>query len=117
MPQFREERRGRAVTFLMPSLQLKKRDDQGRTVEERVHQFLLDQFGGYTAAAGNIFGYWKDDQGKPSYGEHKEYKVALVSEEKAPVLKEFLARMTAELGEECLYVETGEEASFLYPSD
>lgn len=102
------------AVFLVPSLKLKQRDRSGQTDEEKIHRYLLERFGGYRAAAGNIFGYWKDDAGKESYGEHKEYKVALLDDNRLPQLKQFLSRVCREIGEECIYLETGKEAFFIY---
>ena len=100
--------------FLVPSLKLKCRSKSGQQLEERIHRFLLRRFGGYTAAAGNIFGYWKDDNGREFYGEHKEYKVGLLDDAKVPELKRFLAELAADLREECLYLEAGKQASLIY---
>jgi hypothetical protein len=102
--------------FLVPSVKLKERSCGGQRVEDGIHTYLLDTFGGYTAAAGNIFGYWKDRQGRESYGEHKEYKVGLPDDERIPDLKRFLAHLAAELREECIYLEIGREACFIYAS-
>ena len=112
--RYREESQGRMAVFLIPSLKLKKRD-RGITVEEKIHRFLVKNFGGYTAAAGNIFGYWKDARGRDSYGEHREFKVALRKHELAQVLKHFLAGIAQDIGEECIYLETGDETWFIYP--
>ena len=111
---FREERCGNIATFLVPSLKLKDRARSGVPLEEKIHRFLLGRFGGYTASAGNIFGYWKDEAGEISYGEHKEYKVALSEEARATVLKRFLADLAVDLGEKCIYLESGKETFFIY---
>jgi hypothetical protein len=112
--RFREQPIGKIAVFLVPSLKLKRRSQSGQPLEERIHRFLLRRFGGYTAAAGNIFGYWKDERGRQLYGEHKEYKVGLLNDGKIPHLKRFLAELAADLSEECLYLEAGKEASFIY---
>ena len=62
-------------------------------------------------------GSWKDDAGRESYGEHKEYKVGLRTPDKLPELKRFLARLAREMEEECIYLEAGREASFVYAED
>jgi hypothetical protein len=98
----------------VPSLKLKERDQDGRTLEDTIHRYLLDTFGGYTAAAGNIFGFWKDDSGRESYGEHKRYEVGLIDEKRLPELKAFLSRLAGDMSEECIYLQTGEEASFVF---
>jgi hypothetical protein len=115
MPQtIREECAGKVAAFLVPSLKLKDRARSGVSLEEKIHRFLLRHFDGYTATAGNIFGYWKDDRGEVSYGEHKEHKVALKNDRRLAVLRRFLAEIAAEMNEKCIYLESGKEASFVY---
>jgi len=75
----------------------------------------MDNFGGYTAQAGNIFGYWREDN-RDSYGEHREFSVAAPDTSKLPLLKEFLAGMAQDLIEQCIYFRTGETASLIYPN-
>ncbi|MDX2153364.1 MAG: hypothetical protein SFV54_21650 [Bryobacteraceae bacterium] len=113
----REETLGIVYRFLMPSLKLKDRDNEGRSREESLHRYLLERFGGYTATAANIYGYWKDARGADVYGEHKEYTVALKEPGLLPELKRFLAKQTREMREQSLYVEEGEEARLLIPID
>jgi hypothetical protein len=113
--EFREQSLGKTVRFLLPSLKLKQPGRKGRIAEEDVHQFLIANFGGYTALAANYFGYWKDEGGRDTYGEHREFTVALTSDEKLPQLKGFLADVSDTLGEECLYVEVAGEAFLIYP--
>jgi hypothetical protein len=109
----REKSLGKNVSFLLPSLKLKN-ESGGETLERRVHTFLLENFGGYTATAANVFGYWKDDAGASSYGEHREFTVALVEDERLGVLKEFLGRTAREMEEESLYVVVGGVAMLVY---
>ena len=113
--EFREQSLGQAVRFLLPSLKLKQPGRKSRTAEEDVHQFLIANFGGYTALAANHFGYWKDESSRDTYGEHREFTVALTSKEKLPELKGFLAEVSETLGEQCLYVEVAGEALLIYP--
>ena len=110
----REESIGRPAAFLVPSLKLKQRGKDGQPLEENLHGYLLETFGGYTAAAGNIFGYWKDKSGNEFYGEHRRFEVGLLDEDKLPELKRFLAGLADEMGEQCIYLQTGEEALFVY---
>lgn len=108
---------GRMAVFLLPSLKLKSRDKNGITIEEKIHQFLLAHFSGYTASSGTIFGFWKEGNKKRElYGEHKEYKVSFVGKERIPILENFLARIARETGEQCIYLETGEDAWLIYPN-
>ena len=101
---------GRMAVFLLPSLKLKQKK-LGKSFEEVVHHFLLKNFDGYTASAGNIFGFWRDEKtGREFYGEHKEYKVSFRGRDRVAMLQRFLSRLAGELGEDCIYLEYGEDA-------
>lgn len=113
MPYF-EKPLGKNVRFLLPSLKLKQPCSAGRTVEQTVHDFLLSHFGGYTATAANLFGYWTEEDGAYSYGEHREFTVALQEENGLCELKQFLGDITCMLEEKCLYVEVAGVALLLY---
>ena len=89
---FHEQNLGTPAVFLLPSLKLREPPHSGPSVEASLHAFLMENFGGYTAQAGNIFGYWRDEKGNDSYGEHREFTVALVDDSKMPVLKSFWRR-------------------------
>ncbi|MGI4829222.1 MAG: hypothetical protein ACRYFU_13665 [Janthinobacterium lividum] len=105
---------GKNVRFLLPSLKLKQPCPGGVTVEQSVHDFLMANFGGYTATAANLFGYWKEEDGAFSYGEHREFTVALTGEGGLTELKQFLGHTVNTLAEKCLYVEVAGVASLLY---
>jgi len=111
---YREKPLGKNVRFLLPSLKLKEPCASGETVEQSVHTFLMERFGGYTATAANVFGYWREADGGYSYGEHREFTVALPHGEGLAALKEFLGRTARVLGEKCLYVEVAGEGILLY---
>ena len=113
---FRERNLGNSVVFLLPSLKLKEPSLKGPSIESRLHAFLMDNFGGYTAQAGNIFGYWREEDGRDSYGEHREFSVAAPDASRLPKLKEFLAGMARDLKEECIYFRAGDTASLIYPN-
>ena len=102
--------------FLLPSLKLKEPTRDGSSPESRLHDFLMKNFGGYTAQAGNIFGYWKDAVGADSYGEHREFTVSLADEAKLPMLKDHLALLAHELDEECIYLQAAGETFLIYPA-
>lgn len=108
---------GKNVRFLLPSLKLKQPCPAGITVEQSVHEFLMQHFQGYTATAANLFGYWTEEDGAFSYGEHREFTVALQGEEGLPELKRFLGEIACTLDEKCLYVEVAGEAILLYGSE
>jgi hypothetical protein len=103
------------AVFLAPSLKLKRRGPDGQSVEDRIHRFLMANFSGYTAAAGNIFGYWRDEAGRESYGEHREFRVALSEPGKAEALKAFVAEIAAAIHEDCIYMEIARESCLIYP--
>lgn len=110
----REQALGRNVRFLLPSLKLKEPCASGETVEQKLHAFLMENFGGYTATSANLFGYWREDSGRFSYGEHREFTVALRNDLGLPELKDFLGKTANTLGESCLYVEVAGNAFLLY---
>ena len=110
---YHEKALGKNVRFLLPSLKLKEPCESGETVEQSVHGFLVERFGGYTATSATVFGYWREDNGGYSYGEHREFTVALPHGEGLAALKEFLGRTARILGEKWLYVEVAGEAVLL----
>ncbi len=108
---------GRPAVFLLPSLKLKMRlRRNGPSIEDALHRFLLKEFGGYTASGGNIFGFWRGQRGRLHYGEHKVFTVAFVGKGRIPQLAAFLARIAKAMREQCVYLETGEDAQFIYPT-
>lgn len=107
---------GATAVFLLPSLKLKERRSGGDTVEDEVHRFLMDNFDGYTAAAGNIFGYWRDRRGAESYGEHRQFSVALSRDNQVEELKAFLGAVASKIGEQCIYLEIGGRSTLIYPA-
>ena len=113
--RYQKEDLGTCVTFLLPSLKLKNRSRRGETLEAKLHHFLLQNFSGYTAAAGNVFGYWRSRRGKEFYGEHTEYKVSLLDSGKLETLEGFLAELALEMDEDSLYLAAGKESWLLYP--
>jgi hypothetical protein len=112
--KYRERDLGPSLAFLLPSLKLREPSRNGPSIENHLHGFLMDEFGGYTAQTGNIFDYWRDDR-RDSYGEHREFNVAAPKAEQIAKLKEFLAGMASELGEECIYFRADGKASLIYP--
>lgn len=113
---YREEPLGMTVRFLLPSLKLKERCSSGETIEQSVHDFLVERFNGYTATSATVFGYWRDNHGTNTYGEHREFTVALIAASGLGELKNFLGRTALIMRESCLYVEVAGEAVLLYGS-
>ncbi len=113
---YRKQSLGRPASFLIPSLKLKQEWSDEKNVERVIEEYLLANFDGYTAAAGNIFGEWRDPiTRKVFYGEHREYSVAFLGKERIPELEKFLATVAHIIDEECLYFTTGEDAWLIYP--
>jgi hypothetical protein len=109
---------GKSAAFLLPSLKMKQPPRASNpSLEAHLHEFLMKHFGGYTAQAGNIFGYWRDEDGRDSYGEHREFTVATDSDSKLIVLKDYLAHLSHELGEECIYFRSGEQTVLIFPGE
>jgi hypothetical protein len=105
---------GRMAVFLLPSLKLKQKK-LGRSFEEIVHHFLMKHFHGYTASAGNIFGFWRNERtGREFYGEHKEFKVSFRGRDRVAMLQKFLSDLAGDLGEDSIYLEYGEDAWLVY---
>lgn len=117
MTDFREQPLGRNVRFLLPSLKLKEPCPGGGTIEQSVHAYLVEHFGGYTASSATVSGYWREEDGSHSYGEHREFTVALPQDSGLHDLKKFLAETARRLCESCLYVEVAGAAVLLYSAD
>jgi hypothetical protein len=109
-----EQPLGKNVRFLLPSLKLKEPCPGGETIEQSVHNYLVQHFGGYTASTSTVMGYWREEDGTHSYGEHREFTVALPNDRGLPELKRFLAQTARRLCESCLYVEVAGSAVLLY---
>ena len=114
---FREQALGKNVRFLLPSLKLKEPCPDGGTIEQSVHSYLVEHFGGYTAGSATVAGYWREEDGHHSYGEHREFTVALPNDRGLPELKRFLALTARRLCESCLYVEVAGSAVLLYSAE
>lgn len=115
----RIESLGRRALFLIPSVKVYgiKHSKSGRSIAKVLHEFLLRTFNGYTVASGNIYGYFQSTE--LAYDELREFRVAFLEDDrktKVPLLQQFLADLCADIGEECIYLEAGEDAMLVYPS-
>ena len=110
----KKESLGRLGILLLPSLKMKTVSPRGKTFEQEVHEFLIANFSGYTVASGNIAGFWKDSRGQQHYGEHLEYRVGFLTEDRIPTLEQFIATLAAELDEKSIFWATGEDAWLIY---
>jgi hypothetical protein len=114
----RIESLGKRALFLIPSVKVYNRmySKTKQNLARTIHNFLTDTFGGYTRASGNIFGFFVAEESQ--YDELREFRVAFKEDEartKVPKLQEFLATICADIGEECIYLECGEDAMLVYP--
>jgi len=114
----RIESKGKRAMFLIPSVKVynRKYSKTRQSIARTVHNFLNDTFGGYTCASGNIYGYYTAESAE--YDELREFRVAFKEDEgktKVPKLQEFLAAICQDIGEECIYLELGEDAMYVYP--
>ena len=115
--ELREQPLGKNVRFLLPSLKLKEPCPGGGTIEQSVHAYLVEHFGGYTVSSGTVSGYWREEDRSQSYGEHRGFTVALPNDRGLPELKRFLALTARRLCESCLYVEVAGCALLLYSAE
>lgn len=109
---------GKRALFLVPSVKVYNRQysKTRQNLAHTIHNFLTDTFGGYTCASGNIFGFFADEENQ--YDELREFRVAFKEDDartKVPMLQEFLAKICEDIGEECIYLECGEDAMLIYP--
>lgn len=109
---------GKRALFLIPSVKVynRKYSKMRQSVAQTIHNFLTDTFGGYTCASGNIFGFFRSIV--TEYDELREFRVAFKEDDrhtKVPMLQEFLAKICEDIGEECIYLECGEDAMLVYP--
>lgn len=116
LPRVKRETLGQLAAALLPIEKLKAKSPRGVPFEREIHDFLVTNFNGYTVSSGNISGHWKDDTGHDHYGEHRQYKVAVAADESVRSLEVFLAEISAEMNEECIYLELGREIFLIYSS-
>jgi len=110
---------GRRALFLLPPNKLhnRKYSKSKQNVDRVIHRFLTKTFGGYTCGSGNIFGYY-ESKSVVEYDVLMEFRVAFKENEtrtKVLQLQKFLASVCADIGEECIYLECGEDAMLVYP--
>ncbi|MDE1825241.1 MAG: hypothetical protein KGH77_03305 [Candidatus Micrarchaeota archaeon] len=103
---------GRPAVFYLPSIKIN--DPKSGNLSLKIHNFLIENFGGYTAEKGSILGYWQDN-GSTEYNENIKYTIAFEGKHKIPVLEKFLAEIADKISEKAVYLETGEDSWLIYP--
>src|SRR3989344_4639570 len=91
---------GKRALFLIPSVKVynRKYSKTRQGVALTIHNFLIDVFGGYTCASGNIYGYFASES--TEYDELREFRVAFKKDEaktKVPKLQDFLAKICEDI--------------------
>ena len=110
---------GKRALFLVPPNKIhnRKYSKSGQNIAEVIHDFLVTYFEGYTCPSGYTSGYYSSSE-SIEYDALMEYRVAFKEDEaktKVPELQMFLAMICADIGEECIYLECGEDAMLVYP--
>ncbi len=86
-----------------------------KTIAKLVDEFLVANYNGYTIR-GSSTGRWRSKKEQPVVEEDViEVKASFVGKERIPKLHKFLAGMCRLMSEECMYLETGEDAFLIYP--
>ncbi len=106
---------GRPAVFLLPSHKLREKDVSGRTVEERLHDFLVEHFGAFTTTTVPYFGFWRNDGNTLVYDECRLYEVSFSGKDRIPLLLAELAAILPIIKEDCLYFKAGQYTCLLRP--
>ncbi len=112
---YRIEDLGRPAVFLLPTRKLQQKLGD-TTVENHLHQFLVEHFSSYTSSLVPSFGFWKNAQQSIVFDECREYEVSVVGKERIPVLLKKLGEIATIIQEDCLYVKAGQYSGLLYPT-
>ena len=108
---------GRPAVFLIPWRELRCRMDDGRTVEEALHEYLDNEFGAYTTSLIPQFGLWRNADRKVEIDKCCQYEVAFCGKERIAPLIKFLTNICRAIGEDCLYFKAGQYACTIEPED
>jgi hypothetical protein len=108
---------GRPLVFLIPAEKLGWTEQAGATVRDRLHEWLVLEFGAFTATQLPHFGYWHSvKQQCVIHDQCIQYEVAFGDEPKVTVALAYLADLARKIDEECIYVKVGEHAAVLSPT-
>ncbi len=114
--EYKEVSLGRPATFYLPSDYLGYPvDGKKGNCRHVVQKFLAKEYGGYTDEGSGHNGFWKSDDSRSYAGKYQKYVVSFEGKERIPKLKSFLAYIATALGEESIYLETGEDSCLIYP--
>ena len=113
--EYLDEPLGRPAVFLLPSDLMGMKVENLKTCRQVVEDFLSSEYGGYTDEGGGHSGYWKGESGIDYKDKFQKYRVSFKGKDRIPKLKRFLSYIAYALGEESIYLETGEDAWLIYP--
>lgn len=102
---------GEPAVFFIPAMKIN--DPKNKAKADRLHDFLIKEFGGYTSERGNILGYWRK-KASTDYTEHVKYIVAFKNPSKLSLLEQFIAGLAKEMKEQAIYMETGKNSWLIY---
>lgn len=105
---------GRPAVFLLPSHKLRIKIS-GKTVENELNDFLMENFGAFTTTKLPYFGLWRNDDKEVIYDECVQYEVSFAGKEHIPLLLSKLASIAATINEECIYFKAGQYACLVKP--
>ena len=100
---------GRPAVFLLPTKKL------SRAIEKDLHWFIVAHFGAYTTSTIPSFGFWKNAERATISDECRIYEVSFLGKDRIPVLLKKLAKVAAQIEEECIYVKAGQYTALVYP--
>jgi len=111
------ERIGRMAVFNIPASKWDNSmyTQRNKPISKLVDEFLIANYNGYTIQ-GPFEGRWRPKKGEPTHKENMMViKASFKGKDRIPKLQKFLAGMCRLMNEECLYMETGEDAWLIYP--
>src|SRR3989344_9291771 len=106
---WRTEDLGRPAVFLLSA------DKLSDGVKERVLAFLRSEYSGASHPQAKVIGEWMDERGNIHRDQMWEFEASFLGKERIPRLYQFLAEISYELGERCIYLKLGQYTRLVYP--
>lgn len=113
---YRVEPLGRPAVFLIPNDLMEQKVDGDHTCRKEVEEYMATTFGGFTDEGSYHNGFWRNANGKSYTGKYQKNREAFIGKEHIHGLAGFLSFIAGKLGEESIYLETGEDAWLIYPA-
>ena len=105
---------GKSAEFLVPMVKIRRRKSA-----TKIRTFLTEAFGSYYSPRGIVSGYYRPHGAtKAVYDEHTKYRVTFQDDARGTKLRKlqrFLAKLCADIREECIYLECGGVAMTIRP--